>query len=560
MKIALIFPPQWDPRQVPLCIPTLAGVLKPEKHDVRAWDMNLSLYRSILLQQHGSLKRQRLIKRYLNPHTLADCRRFGRTSNRVEDLIDDGYHHNNTHGLFWDFIQTDLSPDASRNWRTAVKRPGCFPFHQRIKPSILDVVQSMPDLVCISINSDTQIFGGLSIASVFRSKLPKAKIVIGGQALRARRHLLVEHDWLFETVDAICVSDGEPTLKALAKGMPLPEVPNILWYNGWVVQSPKESEPVYFTNAYEPDYSVVEPAQYLSPLSVIPVETARGCPWSRCSYCGHRAIELHGKKKYVPRPLGSVLSEIQMHVSKGYSRFFFVDEAIPCDRLRALSTGLSGIKGDLSWICYIRPEPTYDSSVFHLARQSGCLKVFIGLESGSGRVMQLHQRGTTPEIVRRVVLDASKAGLAIHLFVIAEFPDESKADIEATDQFLKDVLPSVDAFGFTYDVFQLTAELGTPLYEQPGMFGAAGFRRNTKADLQYDFQMIPTNTEDFLHHARHEKRIRSVVEKYLQHRNGLRHIESIDDSTHLLLIEKHLDAQAPRWLSLARPDLNPAWR
>lgn len=543
MRVALIFPPQWDPRQPPLCIPTLAGALKGEKHDVRAWDMNLALYRSILFQQPRSAKTWRLIKQYLNPRTLSDHKKFGKLSDKVEDLIDDGYRRSDVHSLYWDLLDTGLSEDESRNWRRAIKRPNDFPFYRRMRSLIREVVQWMPKLVCISVNSDTQIFGGLSIASGIRSKLPEAKIVFGGHALRARRHLLLGHDWLFETVDAICISHGEPTLVALAHGMPLARVPNILWHDGRTVQNPKKLEAVCFQTTYEPDFSVVRLDQYISPRTVIPVETARGCPWGQCSFCGHTGIELNCRRKYIPRPLGSVLREVQKHVSKGYSRFFFVDDAIPYDRFRALSTGLAKIKGNLSWICYLRPEHMHNISVFRLARRSGCLKVFIGVETGSGRLMRLHRKGTIPEIAKRVVVDASKAGLAIHLFLIAGFPDESGADREATYEFLKDILSSVDAFAFTYDVFWLTAELGTPLYLQPAMFGAAGIKRATTRDLRYDFILLPTNKSEYITYSRSEARIKSVVERWLKHQDGLRHLESIDDSMHLLSIESRLSTR-----------------
>jgi len=537
MRIALVFPPQWDPRQPPLCIPTLAGVLKSTGHDVRAWDMNLSLYRSILLEQSHSEKDERWIKRYLNPRTLSDYRRFGKSVDKVEDLISDGLDCSNGNELRWDAFGTGLSEDKSQNWRRAIEKPNDFPFYGRIQPIIAEVIKWKPDLLCISINSDTQIFGGLSVASGIRTELPQARIVLGGQALRSRRSLLVEHDWLFETIDAICVSHGEPTLEALAHNASLEEVPNILWYDGKTVRIPEKCEPVCFSTAYEPDFSVVELDKYLSPRTVIPVETARGCPWSRCSFCGHPGIECESEDGYIKRPLSSVLGEIENHMSKGYSRFFYVDEAIPCERLEALSKGLARVKNHLSWICYIRSEGKFDVSVFRLARQSGCLKFFIGLETGSARLLQLHRKGATPEITRNIMLEANKAGIAIHLFLIAEFPDETEVDRKATDEFLKDVLPSMDAFGFSYDVFQLKAEIGTPLYEQPKMFGAAGIDKSRNRDMQYEFPLLRKNVEGFQRHSRAEKRIERVIEQCLDSQKGLRNIESINDSTHLLLIE-----------------------
>jgi hypothetical protein len=541
MKIALIFPPQWDPRQPPLCIPTLAGALKPKKHDVRAWDMNLALYRSILFQQSRSARSQRLIKQYLNPRTLSDHKKFGELSNEVENLIDKRYHPRDALSLNWDsHLDEGPSEDESRNWRRAIKRPNDFPFYRRVRPFIGEVAQWMPELVCISTNSDTQIFGGLSIASAIRSKLPQAKIIVGGQALRARHDLLLHHDWLFETIDGICISHGEPTLLSLAHRTPLPDVPNILWYDGMRVRRSKKIEPVRFTSTYQPDFSAIRLGQYLSPHIVVPVETARGCSWSRCSFCGHPGIELNFRNRYTPRPLSNVLREVQVHVSNGHSRFFFVDEDIPYDRFRALSTGLAKIKGNLSWICYLRSEHKHNISTFRLARRSGCLKVFIGLETGSKRLIRLHRKGTTPEITKRIILDANKAGIAVHLFIIVGFPDETEADRKATDELLQDVLPYIDQFGFTYDVFPLTAELGTPLYSNVKSFGGAGIEKPVTLDLCYEFSVNPSNPDEHIKYCKNETRINFVIKNHLKKHDGLHKLDSLDDSTHLLLIEGRL--------------------
>jgi len=463
MRISLIFPPQWDPRQPPLCIPTLAGVLKSEGHDVRAWDMNLSLYRNILFGRPRSLESRRWIEQYLSPRTLGDHRTFAEASGRVKDIIYMGYARYEPHRLWWDDFSAGCSPDASQNWKMAIRKPDRFPFFQKIRPLINEVIQWRPDFACISIISDTQIFAGLAIASRIRSKLPVVKIVLGGQALRSRRHLFVNHDWLFRTVDAICISHGEPTLTALGRGEHLSKVPNIIWYDGRMVRDPDTLKAVVFNAAHEPDFSCIKLDEYLSPGRVIPIESARGCPWSRCAFCGHPGLELPHKQWYVVRSLESVMSEIRRHISGGQNRFFFVDEAIPYERFRALSRKLLRIKDRLSWICYLSPEQTHTFSGFSLARRSGCLKVYIGIETGSKRLMQLYRKGSTPNIAKRIILDASRAGLAVHTFFITGFPDETEADRKATDAFIEDIVPSVDAFGFTYDIFDLKAETGTQL-------------------------------------------------------------------------------------------------
>jgi len=241
-----------------------------------------------------------------------------------------------------------------------------------------------------------------------------------------------------------------------------------------------------------------------------------------------------------------VVSEIRRHVSSGWNRFFFVDEAIPYERFRSLSRELSKIKDNLSWICYLRLEQAHTLSGFHLARQSGCLKIFIGIETGSRRLMRLYRKGTTPDVARRIIFDASRAGLAVHLFLIAGFPDETEADRQATDAFLRHVLPSMDSFGFTYDVFDLKAEPGTPLCSQPLRFGAVGTKRPVSRDLCCEFRLISANPRTRVVYSQRERRIKTVVDGCLRNQDGLYNTEKFDDSTHLLLIESHLSTEKCR--------------
>jgi anaerobic magnesium-protoporphyrin IX monomethyl ester cyclase len=537
MKVAIIFPPQWDPRQPPLSIPTLAGVLKSAGHKVQAWDLNLYLYWQILLSRLGNGKNADIFKQYLSPDSLRDHNKFSRLSSALEKIIYFGYDETGNHKLYWDHMGGEYSPNVSDHWAAAIKKRNKFPFFRKISLPLNEIISWKPDLACISCISDTQVIASLSIASKIRSKLPHVRILLGGPAIAHRRSLLGKLDWLFGTVDAFCVSYGEPSLIALAEERGLKQTPGIIWHDGSNIQGSDTMSLDNFDWICLPDFSVLPLEYYLTPIIVMPIETAKGCPWGKCAFCGHPHMEVNTRKAYKPRPIMSLVREIRNHVSMGYTRVSFVDDAIPYDRFEELSLALLGISDALSWTCYLRLEEAHNIDTFLVARKSGCRKVFFGLETGSKRLMKLYKKGSSPEIAKRVLRDASKADLAIHLFLITGFPDESEADREATDQFLRDVLPSMNARGFSFDVFPLSAELETPLYLNPHLFGSPGIKKDNKKDLAYRFDPIPSNKSKNISNSRSGSRIKSIIKESLKGKDGLYKIELSHDSMHLLLIE-----------------------
>jgi len=539
MKVALIFPPQWDPRQPPLCVPTLAGVLKSKGHLVRAWDLNLYLYWQIFVSSMLSGETKDLIQEYLHPDSVKNYRRFAELSDAIECIINYGYNRSKNHQLYWDLLREGYSTNISKHWILAAKKPRKFPFFRKIRLALDEIILWKPEIVCISCISDTQIFGTLSIASEIRSRLPDARIVIGGHALRLRKNLLSKQHWLFDIVDAVCISHGEPTVTALAEGRGLCRIPNIIWSDSSKIFLPDGIELFKFDEFFEPDFSVLKMGFYLTPHIVIPIETARGCPWGRCSFCGHPEIGLKKGNAYTTRSMKSLLNEIRYHVSSGYTKFFFVDEAIPFDRFKEISYELSKMEGGLSWICYLRFERKHNLETFLQARKSGCRKVFLGLETGSERLLKLHRKGFCVDTAKRILQDATRADIAVHLFLITGFPDESGNDRKATYELLREILPLIDDFGFTYDIFPLAAELETPLFLYPTNFGAEGIKKPKKCDLAYRFNLISSNSSEKISNRYARVKIKSIIEKGLKGRDGLRHYDLSQDSTHLLLIEAH---------------------
>jgi hypothetical protein len=536
MRTALIFPPQWDPRQPPLAPAVLATTLRSAGASARVFDLNIALYRRLLRSKVPGDIEDFLLGRLLDPKSLSDAQGYLRTSAELQKIFDERFDPRGTGRLFWDAAGGLSSGISSGHWQAIIAMPDQLPFIRHLESEIAGILQWSPGLIGISVISDTQLPAALALAALFRGKLPSARIIFGGDALTYRRSLLTDKSWLTPTLDAVCLGDGEPLMTVLAAGATTAGAPNTLSWNEAGASHTGEAMLQDLSVANSPDFASLPLRDYLTPHLVMPVETARGCPWGRCAFCIHPVRAVTGRPLYRPKPVGIVAAEIDRLFTAGHRRFFIVDEAIPPQRLRELADIFSSLSEPVSWIGYVRLDAGHSRATFNRARAAGCRKLFIGVESGSDRILKKFNKGVDTAGARRVLLDAAAAGLAVHSFLMTGFPGEEESDRQATLNLLADVWPAFDPFGVSFDLFPLTGELETELMANPAAFGWKSPQLDSQNDLAWQFPMQsgPTAFElvsDF------RSRIHSLADHILGQTFGLRHAALAQDSLHLLLIE-----------------------
>lgn len=536
MRTALIFPPQWDPRQPPLAPAVLAATLHSAGASPRVFDLNIALYRRLLRSKVPGDIEDFLLGRLLDPKSLSDAQSYLRTSAEAQKIFDERFDPRGTGRLFWDACGGLPASVSSQHWQAIMDMPDKLPFIRHLESEIAEILQWNPDLIGISVISDTQLPAALALAALFRGKLPAARLIFGGDAFTYRRSLLTDKPWLSPTIDAVCLGDGEPLMTVLATGATPAGAPNTLSWNESGASCTGKAMLQNISLANSPDFASLPLKDYLTPHLVIPVETARGCPWGRCAFCIHPVRSVTGRPLYRPKPVSIVAAEINLLFTAGHRRFFIVDEAIPPQRLRELADIFSSLPEPVSWIGYVRLDAGHSRAGFIRARAAGCRKLFIGVESGSDRILKKFNKGVNAAGARRVLLDAAAAGLAVHSFLMTGFPGEEDSDRQATLDLLADVWPAFDPFGVSFDLFPLTGELETDLMTNPTAFGWTGPKRDSRNDLAWQFPVLsgPTAFElvsDF------RSRIHSLADRILGPEFGLRHAALAQDSLHLLLIE-----------------------
>lgn len=542
MKLSFIFPPQWDPRQPPLSIPSLIGALNAEKikTELKVWDLNLALYAELLCTNKENLIK---LREYLAPEALADPRKYRRLEKEIEDVILNSYDIcEDKDFLLLDMYKSKYSATCSADWKSAIDTPEILPLIAHLKFSFQEIVQWQPDVVAISTFSDTQIINSLAIASILKRKLPRSRFVIGGSPFIERTDFINKVKFLFDVFSCVCVGDGEPTILAICQEEAMNKIPNIIWRdnenNLQINKIEKYTFPINFTS----DFSKLDIQSYLTPSLVIPVETSRGCYWGKCVFCNHPTL-YKNNTIYQTRPITQIINELKSHKKNGVNNFFFVDEAIPASRLRKISQEIIITKLDINWIAYCRLDKNIDLNTLTIAKLAGLRKIFFGLESGSDKLLHLVNKGTNSAVSKKVISIASKIGISVHLFLIGGFPTESEYDFNATLELIKSISKTIDPFGFTYNFFPLTCGYGTEAFSSREKIGATQIIVNNHDDMATRYFFTPSYASDRKFFLERKDIVGKTIKKLLGEKSVLADCNFTNDSTHLLAINQRILAE-----------------
>jgi anaerobic magnesium-protoporphyrin IX monomethyl ester cyclase len=226
--------------------------------------------------------------------------------------------------------------------------------------------------------------------------------------------------------------------------------------------------------------------------------TTRGCPF-HCNWC---AKPIYGQV-YHSRSPEHVVEEMLWMKST-----FHPDHVWFCDDIFGLKPGWVPKLADavvkqqatIPFKCLSRADLLLDdNTVSHLAR-AGCQTVWIGAESGSQKILDAMEKGTTVEQIYASTKLMREHGINVGFFLQYGYSGERQSDIDLTLKMLKECKPDEIGISVSYPL------PGTKFYERVKQ--ELGEKKNWIDSKDLDMMYSGTYSTEFyrtLHTVTHKK-------------------------------------------------------
>jgi anaerobic magnesium-protoporphyrin IX monomethyl ester cyclase len=281
---------------------------------------------------------------------------------------------------------------------------------------------------------------------------PKTKTLIGGV------HVSAVPDSLTDDFDVGIIGEGEQTFYELAKNNFKPSS-NIagLYYNGAKTADRPLIEPL--DNIPYPDRTI-----YQLGIRESYVFTSRGCSY-RCKFCSSsrfwKRVRLHSAE-YVAGELLELKKSGVKHVTIFDDTFL-----LSMPRVKAICDLVKDY--GLTFNIAARANQITEESV-SILMDMGVVKVGMGLESNSARVLSWLEKGNTPQDNQNAVDVLHKARMPFVASFIRDTPVETKEDLAVTYRFIAENC-------IEFAMYHLMPFPNTPIYDGRRDWGACRIKQ-----------------------------------------------------------------------------------
>jgi len=414
--VLLIHPPVTKPSEPPAGIARLSGALSWHgvKHSVI--DLNLECFLDLLSRPVPASDRwTSRASRNLGKNIgilrawtgYASIDRYTRTISDLQHILHVKSTPSANRLSFSDYQHSELSPLRSDDLLKAAEdfeNSLFYPYFSKRLRAALE--QTGAGIAGFSLNYLSQALCAFSAIGFLKKTMPDLTIVLGGSLITSWMKRGVWKSQFEGIVDSAVSGEGERPLLSML---------------GVTVQEDRK---------YRPSFQGFPLTDYLAPGPILPYSTSTGCYWGQCSFCPEKAegntyVQL--SKKIVADELRKLVEDVRPAL------IHLVDNAVG----PAVMEKLCAEPPRVSWYGFARLTPHLANPDFcHALKQSGCVMLKLGLESGSQAVLDAMQKGNNLDWSSAALISLKKAGIATYAYLLFGTPWETEIEAKETLEFV----------------------------------------------------------------------------------------------------------------------------
>ncbi len=295
--------------------------------------------------------------------------------------------------------------------------------------------------------------------SRFSKEETQAKVVWGG----VHPSILPYQVMREESVDFVIVGEGDIIFNDLVNNLKRPEkVRGIVFRERGKVKSNLPGKSIKDLDSLPPiPWEIIDIEDYafrwIGSSKTMALPTSRGCPYD-CNFCYNRVFYCEGWRPYSLERVKENLENLLASYPKiDALKVDYEDNFVGNDPHRAVELSRLFKNYDLRWGCQLRVSDT-NKKMLREFRKNGCEYVFLGVESGSQRILDFLNKRTNVKQIVETFDFCNEIGLRSVASFMLDIPTETREDLSLTIMLAKR-LKSVLYAGF-YQPYP-----GTRLYD-----------------------------------------------------------------------------------------------
>lgn len=308
----------------------------------------------------------------------------------------------------------------------------------------------------------------LLVKELIESYTGNSKFIIGGLATRSLNNQIF--DWKTKNHIDIVIGDGEIITPDIVSNQ-IKERPQIQTLNRRVFLVNKNS--VYYNSnisntKLDRSFFANEPILNHFNQKEVSIITSRGCIYD-CAFCG--AARSQNKDENIRyRSLDSIMGELKQ-IQKEFPDVMSIRilDDLFLKSTRNIEQAIQIFHNTkFYWrsMAHVRTFLNSDQSLIEDLKKFGCQELFIGIESGSSKILERINKKFTVENIYDSLEKIFKAKIDVKGYFIFGFPNESGNDMELTYKLANDLkkIAELHRSNFRTSVFQFRPYHGTKLY------------------------------------------------------------------------------------------------